>query len=71
MMIASKGTVCDFTDRKYDSPVEGIGFIARGETGRHCVVMWCGPEYAAEKGYVPIPYNEAVAKAELNGWADF
>lgn len=71
MIIARKVTNCDFTDRVYATPVDGLAFIARGATGRYCEVMWCGPEYAKEMGYTPIPYGEAVAKAEQNGYADF
>jgi len=71
MIIARKVTHCDFTERTYSQPVEGLAFIAQGATGRWCEVMWCGPEHAKEHGYVAISYEEAFAKAEADGYADF
>ena len=44
MIIRQKVTECDFTGEKYSNPVDGVGYIARGATGRHCVVMWGGPK---------------------------
>jgi hypothetical protein len=73
MIIARKVNHCDFTDRSYAAPVDGVAFIAQGATGRWCEVMWCGPEEAAAKGYdkAVISYEEAVAKAETTGYVDF
>jgi hypothetical protein len=71
MIIARMVNHCDFTDTKYDPPVMGVAIIAQGATGRWCEVMWAGPEYAKEQGFEPIPYDEAFAKAEADGYADF
>ncbi len=52
---------CDFTDRKYDTPVEGAGALARGASGRWCVVMYAGPEYIAENDIEVITAEAAEA----------
>ena len=49
MIIRQKVTECDFTGEKYSNPVDGVGYIARGATGRHCVVMWGGPKKLLEE----------------------
>lgn len=72
MIIARKVTHCDFTDRQYAKPVDGVAFLAQGATGRWCEVMWAGPEIVKEKGYKAISYEEAVERAEaLGGYVDF
>ncbi len=65
---------CDFTDKKYPSRVMGAGAVARGATGRHCVVMTMGPEYIKQHGIELTSYDDAVAKIDAmggNNWADF
>jgi len=64
---------CDFTDRKYDEPVEGAWALAQGASGRYCCVMWAGPEYVAEHGIQTISREEAEARVEAQegAWVDF
>ena len=69
MFVAQKVDECDFTGRKYYSAVDGAGAIARGATGRACVVMYAGPEYLAECGITPLSHEEAIKKAEEQGWS--
>jgi hypothetical protein len=74
MYIKMKVNECDFTGIKYSSPVDGVGCVARGATGRHCVVMTAGPEYVAKCGLVAMNYDDAVAAIDSrkNGdYADF
>lgn len=61
-------TECDFTGRKYANKVKGAGAIAKGATGRACVVMWAGPEYLKERDITPLSYEDAVTEAESRGW---
>lgn len=58
---------CDFTDTKYDVPMQGAHVIARGYSGRYCVVMYAGPEWLAKSGIVPLSYSEAVSTVLKNG----
>jgi hypothetical protein len=65
---------CDFTDRKYNPPVEGGWFLAQGATGRYCCVMYVGPEWLAEHpDHEVISRDEAEARvnAEDGAWVDF
>ena len=64
---------CDFTQTKYDTPVEGAWCLAQGATGRYCAVMYVGPEYIAEHGLQTISREEAEARveAEDGAWVDF
>ena len=73
MYIKQMVTECDFTDRKYDKPVEGAGVVAQGATGRWCVVMWAGPEFVQENNLTVLEPAEAEARIEneLSGWAHF
>lgn len=53
---------CDFTEVAYRGGIVGAGVIARGATGRWCVVMYAGPEYIAEHiatGGVVLTESEA------------
>jgi hypothetical protein len=58
---------CDFTDTTYPEPVQGAHVIARGYSGRYCVVMYAGPEWLAKSGIVPLSYSEAVSTVLKNG----
>ena len=74
MFMKEMVTECDFTDRKYDSPVEGAWALAQGASGRYCCVMFVGPEYLAEHpGHEIISREEAEARVEAQegAWADF
>lgn len=74
MLIVKKVPECDFTDRKYDHPVDGAAVIARGATGRWCEVMWMGPEFLAEANQQPIAAQDAREYIEQNhpgDWCDF
>jgi len=64
---------CDFTGKKYTKSVMGGGAVAKGATGRYCVVMYCGPEWLEENGITPMPIEEAREKADADpkGFADF
>ena len=64
MYIKMKVRECDFTGKQYETAVDGIGCVARGATGRHCVVMYAGPEYVAKHGLVAMEYEEAVAEIQ-------
>ena len=62
---------CDFTDRKYDTPVEGAWLILQGATGRWCPVMYAGPEYLADSKQPVLTYEEVMAEIEnKGGWPD-
>lgn len=72
MIIRRKITHCDYTNRKYEQPVDGGACIAQGATGRWCEVLWIGPEHLAEAEVEPISREEAITQIEkLGGWADF
>jgi hypothetical protein len=77
MLIKMTVPCCDFTDTRYPDGVEGGGYLARGATGRWCVVMYAGPEQVARHiaaGGAIISAEEAYAKIEAknNGeYADF
>ena len=64
---------CDFSDRKYDTPVSGAIAVSRGASGRYCPVMFVGPEILAQHGVTPLTEEEAYAKIEAagDGYADF
>jgi len=66
---------CDFTDREYPRGALGAGAVARGNTGRHCVVMWAGPEYVAKNNITLMSKEEAREQIDNNGsegdYADF
>jgi hypothetical protein len=68
---------CDFTDERFSGGVDGGGYLARGATGRWCVVMYAGPKeverYIAAGGEV-ITIEEAyahIAAMGPNEWVDF
>lgn len=61
---------CDFTDTTFDAPVMGGGYLARGATGRWCVVMYAGPSQVkrhVDAGGELITVEEARAKIEAMG----
>jgi hypothetical protein len=63
---------CDFTNKRYKRPVQGAGVVARGATGRWCVVMWIGPEYLEKCGITPMEYHDACKYVEQrDGYVDF
>lgn len=66
-------TECDFTGKQYDTPQQGAGGVARGATGRWCVVMHAGPEYIMDNKIVVKSYEEARKHIEdhEDGWPDF
>jgi hypothetical protein len=67
MYVVGMVSECDFTDTKYPEPVRGALCVARGATGRYCVVMYAGPEFLARHGIVPLSYSEAVSIVLKNG----
>lgn len=75
MFIKMKVQECDFNDRKYDSLVDGAGALARGATGRWCVVMYAGPEYVERAKIKTMTPEEVDAWIKNNGregdWLDF
>jgi hypothetical protein len=64
---------CDFSDRKYNSPVMGAMVVSRGATGRYCPVMFVGPEILAQHNCVPLTEQEAYSKIAMagDGYPDF
>lgn len=44
MLVRMTVPCCDFTDERFPGGAEGGGYIARGATGRWCIVMYAGPE---------------------------
>lgn len=58
---------CDFTGIKYDTPQHGAGGVARGASGRYCVVMHAGPEYIMDNNIVVKSFDEAYAEIKANG----
>ena len=60
MYIKMMVSECDYTDRKYEAPVEGAGILVRGASGRWCIVMWVGPEYLKETNTNVILPEEAL-----------
>lgn len=74
MFIELMVTECDFTGSKFGKPVKGAGAVARGASGRWCVVMWIGPEEIAERDIKVISDDEARAIVERDhpgDWCDF
>lgn len=59
MFIRQTVRECDFTGKEYDHPVDGAGAIARGATGRWCVVMHAGPEYIIDNNITVHTSEEA------------
>ena len=62
MYVEGKVSECDFTERTYDSKVNGAHVIAQGGSGRWCAVMHAGPEYLKENNIIPTPRHEAIEK---------
>jgi hypothetical protein len=64
---------CDFSDRKYNSPVMGAMVVSRGASGRYCPVMFVGPEILAQHNCVPLTEQEAYSKIAMagDGYPDF
>jgi hypothetical protein len=73
MYVAAMVTECDFSDRRYDVPVQGAMAVARGASGRYCAVMFVGPEILAQHGVTPLTEEQAHARIKLagDGYADF
>ncbi|MCP4342894.1 MAG: hypothetical protein GY799_29430 [Desulfobulbaceae bacterium] len=74
MYIEQMVTECDFTGREYHRPVAGAGGVARGATGRWCVVMHAGPEYIQDNGIVTKTAEQArkeLTNHSTGEWCDF
>ncbi len=74
MYIELMVTECDITERQYNNPVKGAGIVARGATGRWCVVLWVGPEYLEEmdiKAIAPEEAREQLKKSHPLDTIDF
>jgi len=76
MIIHRQVKECDFTGAKYPDHVDGIAYIAQGNTGRWCEVLWGGPEEKAriESDGEEILTEEQARKIIIesgNGWPDF
>lgn len=71
MWMKTKISECDMTGQKFSHPVDGIGALSQGQTGRVCIVLWASMQYAEENGIVPLTYEEAEEyAASLGGWLD-
>jgi hypothetical protein len=66
-------SMCDFTDTRYPTAVEGAWVLAQGNTGRYCCVMFAGPEYIKEHNINPMCREDAEAYVEsiAGAWVDF
>lgn len=67
MLIHAHVTECDLTDTKYNKPVAGGAFLARGATGRWCQVLRIGPDELAKRiaeGEQALTHEQAVAKIQ-------
>jgi hypothetical protein len=74
MFIKQQVPECDFDGIKYDTPTDGAGALARGASGRWCVVMYAGPEYLERNDIKPITPEEAeeyIAKHHPRDRCDF
>jgi hypothetical protein len=73
MYVAAMVSECDFSDRRYDVPVQGAMAVARGASGRYCAVMFVGPEILAQHGVTPLTEQEAYSKIAMagDGYPDF
>ena len=74
MLVRMTVPCCDFTEVAYRGGVEGGGYIARGATGRRCVVMYAGPEQVAThvaSGGVLLSEEEAYAYVAAQGNGDY
>lgn len=76
MIIFKNVTECDVTNTKYDSPVAGIAYLARGATGRVCEVLGGGSEELArlqERGDEILTAAQARERVEADpqSYSDF
>lgn len=73
MFVEMNVPMCDFTSRQYKEPVKGAGAVARGATGRYCVVMYAGPEYLKQNDIKSVSYEEAITEIHKrgDGYIDF
>ena len=65
---------CDMDGIKFGAVVAGAAIVARGATGRWCVVLECGPEYLARHEIVPEDADMVRARIDAgqdNDWGDF
>ena len=73
MVIKGYVPECDWSGRKYEEAVLGGHCIAPGATGRHCCVMYIGPEEIARQNVKVLDYEETEEYrqqiAEKFGWA--
>ena len=73
MIIRGKVKDCDMTGKSYETQVDGGWILARGNTGRVCVVMHVGPEYikANDVQFNSRAAAESWALSEVGGSIDF
>lgn len=76
MYVQGKVNECDFSDRKYDTAVDGVHVVAQGATGRWCCVMYMGPEEMVRQGIQEhvLTHEQATAQVEAKGdggWVEF
>jgi len=69
-MVAS----CDFTDAKYDPPVEGAFLVSQGASGRWSTVLHMGPEEVVRQRIEVLSREDALVQIEAKGdggWVEF
>lgn len=76
MYVKGKVDACDFSDRKYNPPADGVHLVSQGASGRWCCVMDMGPEEVVRQGITDLvlTHEQAVAKVEAKGdggWVEF
>jgi hypothetical protein len=77
MLVEMNVPYCDITGEHFPWIVSGGGYIARGATGRWCVVMYAGPkevERHVAAGGKLMTMDEAYSYIDDIGgvdWADF
>jgi hypothetical protein len=67
MIIFKWVTECHETGEKYDTPVQGIAYLAQGATGRWCEVLHAGPATLArmeQDGTEILTADEARIRAD-------
>jgi hypothetical protein len=65
-------TECDVTGARYDAPVAGSYAVARGATGRWCVVLAFGPEATKQHAGKLLSEDDVRNIVEAKGeWLDY
>lgn len=69
MLVKGLVNECDFTQRRYEAPVQGAWMVAQGATGRWCAVMHVGPEYLHDNNLFDsiLTMKQAERQVELEG----